>query len=315
MNRQQRRAAATVGRRTEGPRQEAPERSNPGCAVGPALAWRIGQAAYAECVKGRHTGCSPMLEPLLAAWRSVLTGALAATVEEMRTEHLGVTVLSLEKARFPQGWTWWEWDPRIEGRLPALPDQVALDRAGALVETDATGKRGTMYFVFSGQSDHGGMVLEPAPLACAFDWREDYEPPPCLGQRATAEDYRRAMAHPSLDATLGELEASPVFCASLTRRFGLIENRFFTAAARTLGISDPNEWMLDPELLACAGKEVMEEACFMLALAIAVRSAPLAVTLVSRGAKLAESAGATRTAPFGFAVLDLAPTVFPGRAA
>src|SRR5271165_703289 len=137
MNRQQRRAAATVGRRTEGPRQEAPERSNPGCAVGPALAWRIGQAAYAECVKGRHTGCSPMLEPLLAAWRSVLTGALAATVEEMRTEHLGVTVLSLEKARFPQGWTWWEWDPRIEGRLPALPDQVALDRAVASVSTSA----------------------------------------------------------------------------------------------------------------------------------------------------------------------------------
>ena len=314
MNRQQRRAAA-ASRPTEVPRQGAPEKNDPGCAVGPVLAWRIAHAAYAECVKGRHTGCSPMLEPLQAASRSVLTGALAATVEEMRTEHLGVTVLSLEKARVAQGWTWWEWDPRIEGRLPALPDQVALDHAGALVETDATGQRGTMHFVFSGQNDCGGMVLEPAPFACAFDWREDYEPPPCLGQRATADDYRRAMAHPSLDATLSELEASPEFRASLTRRFGLIKNRFFTAAARSLGLSDPDEWMLDPEFYARVSRETAEEAAFMLALAIVVLSAPLVVTLVSRGAKLAESAGTTRTAPFSFAVLDLAPAAFPGRAA
>ena len=232
----------------------------------------------------------------------------------MRTEHLGVTVLSLEKARFASGWTWWEWDPRIEGRLPALPDQVALDRSGALVETDATGQRGTMHFVFSGRNDPGGMVLEPAPFACAFDWREDYEPPPSLGQRATAEDYRRAMAHPPLDATLGELEASPVFRASLTRRFGLIENPFFTVEARALGIDVIDERMLDPAMFARASHEATEEACFMLALAIIMRSAPVVVTLVSRGAKLAESAGATRTAPFGFAVLDLAPAAFPERA-
>ena len=314
MNRQRRRAAA-ASRRTDVPPQGAPEASNAGCAVGPVLAWRIAHAAYAECVKGRHTGCSPMLEPLLAASRSVLTGALAATVEEMRTEHLGVTVLSLEKARVAQGWTWWEWDPRIEGRLPALPDQVALDRTGALVETDATGQRGTMHFVFSGQNDRGGMVLEPAPQACAFDWRDDYEPPPNLAQRATVDDYRRAMAHPSLDATLSELEASPVFRASLTRRFGLIENRFFTAAFRALGINATDELVREPEIFARAIREVMEEAVFVLALAIVVRSAPLALTLVSRGAKLAESAGTTRTAPFSFAVFDLAPAAFPERAA
>ena len=45
MNRQQRRARPVARRRTQERGRGAPESSEPDCAVGPALAWRIARAA------------------------------------------------------------------------------------------------------------------------------------------------------------------------------------------------------------------------------------------------------------------------------
>ena len=302
MNRKQRRASPGVQRKVEHiiTRETAPQ-----------LAWRVVQAAYAERVRGRCTGCGSMLEALLRARRWVLTDRAVAVAEEMRTEHIGVTVQNFEKARFSEGWTWWEWDPRIEGRLPPAPRQIALDRIGALVETDVSRQRGTMHFVFSAPVEGRGIMVEPTPFACAFDWREEYEPPSTLLRRATADDYRQGMARVPLDATLGELEASPEFLASLGRRHGLVENRFFEPVTESHGVIEIDELMRDAELFARVSQEIVDEVTFMLAVSIVVKSAPVAVTLVARGAKLPESAGVTSDAPFSFGVLDLAPGMFP----
>jgi hypothetical protein len=300
MNREQRRAVA--GARPVAERDTGPM---PAC----MLAWRVVQAVYAERFHDRPSSCGPMLRPLLLAQRSVLTDRVAKLAEEMRTEHIGVTVQTFEKARFPEGWTWWEWDPRIEERLPPASGEMARDRVGALIETDASCQRGTMHFVFSAPVEGRGIVVEPTPFACAFDWREDYEPPPSLLRPATADDYRRMMARVPLDATLGELEGSPEFFASVSRRCGLVENRFFKAAADLSGVID--EVMRDEELFANISQEIVDEMAFMLAVSIVVLSVPLAATLVARGAKLPESAGVTSEAPFSFVVLDLAPGVFP----
>jgi hypothetical protein len=186
---------------------------------------------------------------------------------------------------------------------------MARDRVGALIETDASCQRGTMHFVNSGLVEGRGIVVEPMPFACAFDWREEYEPPRSLVRPATADDYRRVMANVPLDATLGELEGSPEFFASVSRRCGLVENRFFEEVADLDGVLD--ELMRHEELFPNISQEAVDEMAFMLAVSIVVSSASLAVTFVDRGAKLPESAGVTNAAPFSFAVFDLAPGVFP----
>ena len=279
---------------------------------------RHGGAALAQGVlegalEAHHRSCLAMLRSLLVARRSVLTDRVAAMAEEMRAEHIGVTVLSFEKARFPEGWSWWEWNPRTEGRRSLSCGPLDFDRAGVLVATDPTGQRGTMHFVYSGVNNRGGRVLETGPIACAFDWREAYESPPTFEQRPTVEDYRDVLAHSPPDAPLGELEASPVFLASLDRRFGFVENRFFDAGSR--GGARPDGRRDTLELFLQLNHAAMNEAMFVLALMLVVGSAPLAVTPVAPGVQLARDAAGTDPAPFDCAVLDLAPRVFPEGAA
>ena len=87
MNREQRRAVA--GARPVAERDTGPM---PAC----MLAWRVVQAVYAERFHDRPSSCGPMLRPLLLAQRSVLTDRVAKLAEEMRTEHIGVTVQTFE---------------------------------------------------------------------------------------------------------------------------------------------------------------------------------------------------------------------------
>ena len=264
----------------------------------PALARRVVEAA----LEAHDSACLAMLGGLLVARRSVLTERVSAVVEEMVSDHLGVTVVTLEKARFPAGWTWWEWDPWIEDRpLPSL-GPVDLDRAGVLVEADATGRRGLMHFVYSGADDRGGRMLEMPSLACAFDWREEYELPPTFEPRAALEDYRDALTHCPPDAPLGEIESSPVFWAAMDRRFGFVENRFFSESScgSSAGLDGRTE------LLAELNHAVLNEAWFVLALAIVVGSARLVLTSVAWDTQLATGVAVLGAAPFDFTVLDIA---------
>lgn len=273
----------------------------------PALARRVVEAA----LEAHDMACLAMLGGLLVARRSVLTERVSAMVEEMVSDHLGVTVVTLEKARFPAGWTWWEWEPWIEGRrLPSL-GPVDLDRAGVLVEADATGRRGLMHFVYSGVDDRGGRMLETPPLACAFDWREEYELPPTFEPRLALEDYRYALTHRPPDAPLGERESSPVFWAAMDRRFGFVENRFFSKGpcGSSAGLDGPTE------LFARLNNTVLNEAWFVLALTIVVGSARLVLTSVARDTQLAKDIAVLGTAPFDFTVLDIAGLSLAGGSA
>ena len=268
----------------------------------PLLALRLARLVFGQEQTGQRNGYHRLFYDVLAAQRFVFTRRFAALAEQTRTEDVGVTVTSLSKAKLLRGLTWWEWDPRITGRLPLQPGDMDCDRSGVLIRADESGLRGTMHVVASGRFDGNPEIGEAIiPLACHFDWRDDYETPASLLARVSVADAREALAG-VCEPTLAEKEVSPAFFAELSNRFGLTVSPYNGAdIARTLGV----EWYRDQTILQAFVKDVIQDASFVLAAAIVLRTAPLVVTQVLRGARVPSVPGWGDRAPFDYIVTDV----------
>lgn len=323
IERNEHRAARLVGRAEERSCREAAVRSGSGVGSkwgglgypAPELLWGLGGEAY-KARNRRRGGFYQLFERALRARKFTLTESFAEMVEEMRTDHLGVTVLAPEKACLPAGSSWWEWDPRIPGRLPPAPGQLALERMGALLELEECGQRGTMHFAVAGRSPEGRPVVDTMALSCTFDWREAYERPPSLVDAVSVSDARKILADSrGDDATMAELEMTPVFAAALARRFGVIESPYFAAELRER-LDGPYDWKAEPDLLRAAVDDVNQEALFIHCVALVVRLARPRLVFVPRGMKLPMQGPWGDRSPCAFWIVQLgnaAPVGSPGR--
>ena len=268
----------------------------------PVLALRLGRLAFGQEHTGQRNGYHRLFFDVLAAQRLVFTERFSSLAEQTRNDDMGVTITSLSIAKLPSGLTWWEWDPRIAGRLPLQPGDMDCDRSGVLIRADESGLRGTMHVVASGRFDGNPEIGEAIiPLACHFDWRDDYETPASLLARVSVADARDALAG-VCEPTLAEKEVSPAFFAELSNRFGLTVSPYNGAdIARTLGV----EWYRDQTILQAFVKDVIQDASFVLAAAIVLRTAPLVVTQVLRGARVPSVPGWGDRAPFDYIVTDV----------
>jgi hypothetical protein len=163
----------------------------------PDLAWRlVRRARHEESTLGRGSYWR-VLNDVLRAKRVVLTRRFAQLTEDLRTEDLGVTVTTTERASLPAGLSWWEWDARLPGRITELrPNEMDCDRTGVLALTDESGRRGTMHFV-AGVVGCGGGGAEILPFAAHFDWREDFEPLPTIVPRPRPRATRHCRSRPA----------------------------------------------------------------------------------------------------------------------
>jgi len=228
---------------------------------------------------------------VLTAPRLVFTREFAAAADDLRSEDLGVTVTSLAGAGVPPGLSWWEWDARLPNNIPAEPGQIDVERSGALVRADPSGRRGTMHFACSGFEAGGSSArrVEILPLAVNFDWRDDFEAPQSLVQRASVDDVRRHHAAEPYP-TLGQAEASPVFTAALTRRFEVVESPYVAKDyALATGCGGSRPWYrVAPHLLGIGASEAMQEATFLLAALLLAGTGSVPSTGVQRGTRLPE---------------------------
>jgi len=102
----------------------------------PVLALRLGRLAFGQEHTGQRNGYHRLFFDVLAAQRLVLTERFSSLAEQTRNDDMGVTITSLSIAKLPSGLTWWEWDPRIAGRLPLQPGDLAwiAVEAGRVIE-------------------------------------------------------------------------------------------------------------------------------------------------------------------------------------
>jgi hypothetical protein len=300
-----RRKTAAKRPQLSGASKAAPARGaaqHPASADPPELALRLATRAFRQEKAGQRNGYHRLFYDVLAAQRLVFTRRFALLAEQTRTEDIGVTVTSLSKAMVPAGLTWWEWDPRIAGRLPPQPGEMNCDRTGVLIRADESGRRGTMHVVasgrFEGESEIDVVII---PLACHFDWGDDYEAPPSLLPHSSVADVRESRAE-VCGPTLAQIEGSPAFIAAVSRRFGVVESPYIGAdTAHVFGAG----WSRDPAIVHAFAADSMQEASFMLAAAILLRTAPLAVTQVLRGARVPPVPEWGDRAAFDYTVADV----------
>jgi hypothetical protein len=272
----------------------------------PDLLWRLALRARAEEVAGHPTGHGRLFNDALRAERIVLSRRFAKLTEDTRTEDMGVTITSLSRARFKPGHTWWEWDERIAGRLPPGLGQVDCDRAGVLISAAKDGRCGTMHVVAGGRAD-GQAFAQILPLACNFDWREDYEPPASIVRAPSIAEIRDLVAAVA-EPTLAEMEAQPAAIAAMNRRFGIVESSYMVEDNAKLLNPGSRPWYeQSPELLETLTMDTAQEASFMMAAAIVLCTAPIVVTRVLRGARLPLAAWGDR-AVFDYVVFDVPST-------
>jgi hypothetical protein len=270
----------------------------------PDLLWRLALRVRAEEIAGHPTGHRRLLQDALVADRVVLSRRFAKLTEDTRTEDMGVAITSVSRARFKPGLTWWEWDARIAGRLPPAPGEMDCDRAGALIRTASDGRRGTMHVVAGGR-DGGQTFAQILPLACNFDWREDYEPPVSMVPAASIAEVR-VLVDAVAEPTLAEMEAQPAAIASLTRRFGIVESSYVAEDNAKLMNCGSRPWYeQSPRLLQSLTRDTMQEASFMMVAPIILCTAPIIVTQVLRGARFTSAAWGNR-ALFDYVVFDVA---------
>ena len=102
----------------------------------PVLALRLGRLAFGQEHTGQRNGYHRLFFDVLAAQRLVFTERFSSLAEQTRNDDMGVTITSLSIAKLPSGLTWWEWDPRIAGRLPLQPGDLAwiAVEAGRVIE-------------------------------------------------------------------------------------------------------------------------------------------------------------------------------------
>jgi hypothetical protein len=269
------------------------------------LARRIG----AEEKAGYSTGHRSLLKHALVADRAVLSKQFARLAEDMRIEDMGVTITSFSRSGFRPGYTWWEWHAGIEGRLPPASGELLSDRTGMLIETSKDGQRGTMHIVVGANID-GHTFAHVLPLACNFDWREDYEPPASILPAATVADPRARLA--SVKApTLAEREVQPAAVAALSRRFGVVESSYVVDDNAQHRNGGSRRWFeQSPEIVQAMTKDTMQEATFMLMASILFRTAPIVVTDIPRGTRLPPAAWENR-AMFDYMVFDLTDSQAP----
>jgi len=267
-----------------------------------------------EGTAGRSGAYYHFPHDVLTAPRVVFTKEFAAAADELRSEDLGVTVMSLAGAGVPPGLTWWEWDGRLPDHIPAQPGELNVERMGTLVRADASGRPGTMHFACSGVEAGGssGRTVQILPFAINFDWRDDFEAPESLLQPASVEDIRR---HHAADPypTLSQAESSPVFMAALTRRFGVVESPYVAKDyARVMSPIGSRPWYLTaPHLLQECAAESMQEATFLLAALLLAHTGCVTSTAVPRGAHLPKPWPSAKRAMLNYNVVDYAPLPQP----
>lgn len=275
----------------------------------PELLWRLVERGREQGQAGRPGAYYHFAHDLLAP-RVVFTREFATAADDLRSEDLGVTVVSLAGAGVPPGLTWWEWDAQLPNNIPPELGQLDVERTGALVRADASGRRGTMHFACCGVEAGGrpGRRIEILPLAINFDWRDDFEAPHSLLERASVDDVRR---HHAADPypTLGQAEASPVFTAALTRRFGVAESPYVAKDyARATGIRGSEPWYrVAPHLLGIGTAESMQEATFLLAALLLADTRCVTTTAVPRGTPLPGRSHWGTRAMLNYNVVDYTP--------
>lgn len=272
------------------------------------LAWGVLRLAKAEADAGERGPYHRIMRDIFCARRLVLGPRITALAEEIRTTDLGVTVTSYAKAGPLPGLSWWEWDARIPGRLPPAEGDPEIDRVGVLVEADGSGRRGTMHVAFRVPAPPVGPApfVDLFPLACTFDWREDFEPPLSLLARATVEDVRRLRARAAAP-TPAELEGSAVLAAAHSRRYGIIENPYFADGLQELLGTSEIPWHEEhPERLAALADEVMLEASLMTCLCICLHTVGLAGTEVRSTPRRKGQRPREHDVLLGYGILDAA---------
>jgi len=271
-----------------------------------------------EAKAGRPGGLHRFSHDVLTARRVVFTKEFAAAADDLRSEDLGVTVMSLAGACVAPGLTWWEWDARLPNSIPAEPGQLDTERVGALVRADPSGRRGTMNFAVSG-ADVGGSPdrrAEILPFAINFDWRDDFEVPQSLLKQASPDDVRRHYAAEPYP-TLAQAEASPVFMATLTHRFGVVESPYVAKAyAFAMGASGTQPWYRStPHLLQNCAMEAMQEANLLLAALLLAATGCFTTTAVPQGARLPKPWPWATRAAVNYNVVHFTPLLPPQSAA
>ena len=272
------------------------------------LVWSLGARALAEAKGERGVQFSQVLRAILGANCFVLTKRLTALAADLRISDLAVTINSFEKGRPFPGRTWLEWDGAVEGRCEPLPHQVRYDRLGVLVEADDTGERGRMIVlirVTAGEGEASGMV-NMLPLAVTFDLQDAYERPESIAEPASLEETRRILAA-TQDPTVAELEGSALVTATLSRRFGVIENPYLAAYMhRHLGPGARRWHKVRPDRMAMSIEEVMVEAVLTLCAFVVLRTVDIKTTVVSCGTKRRAVTRPIDTSLLGYGILDVA---------
>ena len=107
----------------------------------------------------------------------------------------------------------------------------------------------------------GERRLEAMPLAMTYDLREDYERPLSLMEPAGPEFYRQQAASTS-EPTPSQSEGSAVSAAAMGRRLGVVESRLSVPMLRA--VMGANWYSAQPDLLAMAAEEIMQETLLVL---------------------------------------------------
>jgi hypothetical protein len=199
------------------------------------LAWDVIRRGRSEDLGAARGPFFRLTKDIATSARMTFGKRLMGLVESVRTSDFGVTITSFEKAAVCREAVWREWSTRIPGAAPSIGLGSELDRVGVFIRLDGDKHRGTMTFVVRAVDLGTGELrhLKILPVACTFDWSDDFSPPSTVLGYPTADDIR-AWERTDSDPTPAMLEGSPDVWAKMVRRVGVVENPYSPGALEDL---------------------------------------------------------------------------------